>query len=310
MFDMTSLMRRPTYWCRLMLMVLAAISLSDPTFAQAPAATPAQDMSVPGAAPTLVPAAPATEPQVATPPAPTVSVQLPRDLTPWGMFRGADIIVKMVMIGLTFASVLTWTIWFAKTIELTIARRQLRASIAVIADVRSLEECVSRLSKERSGASALVHAAAAEIRLSAALDPTGVKERIASRLERLESAAGRSMIRGTGLLATIGATAPFVGLFGTVWGIMNSFIGISKQHTTNLAVVAPGIAEALLATALGLVAAIPAVVTYNIFSRWTASYRALHADAAAEVMRLVSRDLDRGLSDQHAPERRQPSAAV
>ena len=84
------------------------------------------------------------------------------------------------------------------------------------------------------------------------------------------------MIRGTGILATIGATAPFVGLFGTVWGIMNSFIGISKPHTTNLAVVAPGIAEALLATALGLVAAIPAVVIYNMFSRSIAGYRALH----------------------------------
>ena len=108
------------------------------------------------------------------------------------------------------------------------------------------------------------------------------------------------MIRGTGLLATIGATAPFVGLFGTVWGIMNSFIGISKPHTTNLAVVAPGIAEALLATALGLVAAIPAVVIYNMFSRSIAGYRALHADAAAEVMRLVSRDLDRGAFDRPA----------
>ena len=116
--------------------------------------------------------------------------------------------------------------------------------------------------------------------------PTGVKERIASRLERIEAAAGRRMIRGTGILATVGATAPFVGLFGTVWGIMNSFIGISKQHTTNLAVVAPGIAEALLATALGLVAAIPAVVMYNVFSRWTAGYRALQADAAAEILRL------------------------
>jgi biopolymer transport protein ExbB len=102
------------------------------------------------------------------------------------------------------------------------------------------------------------------------------------------------MAKGTGLLATIGATAPFVGLFGTVWGIMNSFIGISKAQTTNLAVVAPGIAEALLATAIGLFAAIPAVIIYNLFARWTAGYRALVGDAAAEVLRLVSRDLDRG----------------
>ena len=228
------------------------------------------------------------------------------------MFMAADIVVKAVMIGLAFASLLTWTIWFAKAIELAAARRKLRASFTIIGEARSLQECVARFAKDRNpghnGAAALVRAADTEIRLSAdALDPDGVKERIASRLERLEAAAGRAMIRGTGLLATIGATAPFVGLFGTVWGIMNSFIGISKLHTTNLAVVAPGIAEALLATALGLVAAIPAVVMYNMFSRWTSSYRALHADAAAEVMRLVSRDLDRGVSAQHA--RRRPAAA-
>ena len=99
----------------------------------------------------------------------------------------------------------------------------------------------------------------------------------------------RQIARGTGVLATIGATAPFVGLFGTVWGIMNSFIGISEAHTTNLAVVAPGIAEALLATALGLVAAIPAVVIYNHLARSIAAYRALLADASAQVMLLVSR---------------------
>jgi biopolymer transport protein ExbB len=100
------------------------------------------------------------------------------------------------------------------------------------------------------------------------------------------------MARGTGLLATIGSTAPFVGLFGTVWGIMNAFVGISQAQTTNLAVVAPGIAEALLATAMGLVAAIPAVVIYNVFARSIAGYRQVLADASAGVERLVSRDLD------------------
>ena len=116
-------------------------------------------------------------------------------------------------------------------------------------------------------------------------------------------AAGRKISRGTGVLATIGATAPFVGLFGTVWGIMDSFIGISKAHTTNLAVVAPGIAEALLATALGLVAAIPAVVIYNVLARSTAHYRALIGDASAWVMNLASCDLDRAkLPLPHAAE--------
>ena len=115
-------------------------------------------------------------------------------------------------------------------------------------------------------------------------------------------------MRGTGVLATIGATAPFVGLFGTVWGIMNSFIGISKSQTTNLAVVAPGIAEALLATALGLAAAIPAVVIYNVFARSIAGYRAQLGDASAEVLRLVSRDLDRPVAaPAPAPSARRPT---
>jgi biopolymer transport protein ExbB len=236
-------------------------------------------------------------------------LKLPRDLSPWGMFMAADIVVKAVMVGLVFASVLTWTIWFAKAIELMNARRHLGAAIAALNKARSWNEATAGLQARTDGAAALIRSADSELQLSAgALSPVGVKERIASRLERLEAAAGRQMIRGTGILATIGATAPFVGLFGTVWGIMNSFIGISKSHTTNLAVVAPGIAEALLATALGLVAAIPAVVMYNMFSRWIAGYRALHADAAAEILRLISRDLDRDAFD-HRPTRRNVSAA-
>jgi len=228
---------------------------------------------------------------------PAIILNLPRDLSPWGMFTAADIVVKAVMVGLAFASVLTWTIWLAKAIELINARRRLRAAIAALGEARSFDDAAKVLQGRSDSVGALIRAAGDELRLSAGA-LTDVKERIASRLERIEAAAGRAMIRGTGLLATIGATAPFVGLFGTVWGIMNSFIGISKQHTTNLAVVAPGIAEALLATALGLVAAIPAVVMYNMFSRWVAGYRALHADASAEIMRLVSRDLARGVFDR------------
>jgi biopolymer transport protein ExbB len=242
---------------------------------------------------------------------PDIALKLPRDLSPWGMFMAADIVVKAVMVGLAFASVLTWTIWFAKAIELMTARRRMRAEITSLAQVRSWSDVSSLMNGRGNGTAALLRAADDELRLSAdAMSPEGVKERIASRLERLEAAAGRQMIRGTGILATIGATAPFVGLFGTVWGIMNSFIGISKSHTTNLAVVAPGIAEALLATALGLVAAIPAVVMYNMFSRWIAGYRALHADAAAEILRIISRDLDRGAFNQRAAERRRAISAV
>jgi biopolymer transport protein ExbB len=219
---------------------------------------------------------------------------LPRDLSPWGMFLNADPVVKAVLIGLAFASVVTWTVWLAKTIELMRARRSVREALRALAAARRLAEAVDRLAATDGPVGECLAAAADEFRLSAgSADRDGIKERVASRLERIEAARGRRMMRGTSVLATIGATAPFVGLFGTVWGIMNSFIGISKEHTTNLAVVAPGIAEALLATAFGLAAAIPAVVIYNMFARSIAGYRALLGDGSAEVLRLVSRDLDR-----------------
>jgi len=218
---------------------------------------------------------------------------LPRDLSPWGMFLNADPVVKAVLVGLAFASLVTWTVWLAKSIEIFFAKRRVRAAAKELAGIRSLDR-VQQLSEIQGEVAQFLGAAATELKLSPGLaDNDGVKERIASRLERIEASCGRRMLRGTGVLATIGATAPFVGLFGTVWGIMNSFIGISKAHTTNLAVVAPGIAEALLATALGLAAAIPAVVIYNMFARSIAGYRAGLGDAAAEVLRLVSRDLER-----------------
>jgi biopolymer transport protein ExbB len=135
----------------------------------------------------------------------------------------------------------------------------------------------------------LVLSAAREAELSEGIVDDAFKERVALRLERVQAAMARQISRGTGLLATIGATAPFVGLFGTVWGIMNAFIGISESHTTNLAVVAPGIAEALLATAMGLVAAIPAVVIYNHLVRVIGGYRAVLDDAAAQLLLMISR---------------------
>jgi biopolymer transport protein ExbB len=218
---------------------------------------------------------------------------LPRDLSPWGMFVNADEVVKAVLLGLAFASVVTWTVCLAKTIEIASARRRVRSALRLFASVQSIVEG-ERSANAEGEVRNLLNAAETEVQLSSPCgEPDSIKERIASRLERIEAGYARRILRGTGILATIGATAPFVGLFGTVWGIMNSFIGISKSQTTNLAVVAPGIAEALLATAFGLAAAIPAVVIYNMFARWIAGYRALLADAAAEVLRLASRDLGR-----------------
>jgi len=260
----------------------------------APAATPTTQAPSQATAP----AASATSPNNVAPTpsaeAPPVGVAtLPRDLSPWGMFLNAAPIVKAVMIGLAFASLVTWTVWIAKSLELRSARSSIRKAVGVLGRCVTLAQANAQLGDGDGPAAQLMQAAASEIRFSANLRADGLKERIAWQLERIEMAAGRKISRGTGVLATIGATAPFIGLFGTVWGIMDSFIGISKAHTTNLAVVAPGIAEALLATALGLVAAIPAVMIYNILARSTAHYRALVGDASAQVMKLVSRDLDR-----------------
>ena len=219
--------------------------------------------------------------------------QLPHNLSPWNMFTAADIVVQAVMVSLVLASVVTWTILIAKSMELLAARKSLKAGLSVLGNSQTLEQAAVHVHAGRSAVVHLITAALQEAMMSAEMPSEGLKERTQSRLERIEATEGRTLALGTGVLATIGATAPFVGLFGTVWGIMNSFIGISKAETTNLAIVAPGIAQALLATALGLIAAIPAVVIYNHFARAIAAHKALVADASAEVLRLVSRDSDR-----------------
>jgi biopolymer transport protein ExbB len=219
--------------------------------------------------------------------------ELPQDLSAWGMFLNANGIVKAVMSGLALASLVTWAVWIAKSLELRSARTGARKDLRILADCSTLAQAHEQLRRGTSSVAQLMLAAGDEIRASVNLRTDGLKERIAWQLERMEMAGSRKIARGTGVLATIGSTAPFVGLFGTVWGIMDSFIGISRAHTTNLAVVAPGIAEALLATALGLVAAIPAVMIYNVLARSTARYRALLGDASAQVMTLVSRELER-----------------
>src|SRR5688500_12094537 len=224
----------------------------------------------------------------------TDAAQLPRNLSPWGMFVNADIVVQAVMVGLAIASLMTWTVWLAKTIEIRRATRRAKRRLALLESERLLADAEQDSRDGRDAVAQIIQSAAREASLSDGVIDDGFKERIVLRLERVEAAMSRQIARGTGVLATIGATAPFVGLFGTVWGIMNSFIGISEAKTTNLAVVAPGIAEALLATALGLVAAIPAVVIYNHLTRTITGYRALLGDASAMVLLLISREGDRG----------------
>ena len=219
---------------------------------------------------------------------------MPRELSPWSMFMSADIVVKAVMIGLAFASLVTWTVFVAKTVEITRAKRALRGGLASIANALSIAEARS-LDAGGSALSAFLEAAEHEERLSLSVgSAAGTLERAGSRFSEIIRGEQRAIRRGMGVIANIGSTSPFVGLFGTVWGIMNSFIGISKAHTTNLAVVAPGIAEALLATAIGLVAAIPAVIIYNHFTRASASYLEIVGQACGAATRLLSRDLERG----------------
>jgi biopolymer transport protein ExbB len=228
---------------------------------------------------------------------------LPRNLSPWGMFLNADIVVKAVMVGLAFASLVTWTVWLTKTIELRSARRIALRRIRMLEGGGGLGEALRTCGDERDAVAQLITSTAREAELSGGIIDDGFKERVGLRLERVEAAMTRQISRGAGILATIGATAPFVGLFGTVWGIMNAFIGISESQTTNLAVVAPGIAEALLATALGLVAAIPAVMIYNHLARVIAGYRTLLGDASAQLLLMVSRgQRGRANSVQHAAE--------
>ncbi|MBB6467627.1 biopolymer transport protein ExbB [Aminobacter lissarensis] len=306
----------------------AAPAASTPTTnSGAPAAEPAQPTGNGAAQPGTVASDPAAtapavapeagQPAVSTPIDTTVGAPagtdvpkslLPHDLSPWGMFMAADWVVKAVMIGLAFASLITWTVWLAKSLEIAASKARLKKALRGILHARRLADASQALGDRAGIGSVLVRAAVEEFEMSGhefgQADASGIKERVESRLMRIQAQAGRRLSRGTGVLATIGSTAPFVGLFGTVWGIMNSFIGISESQTTNLAVVAPGIAEALLATAVGLIAAIPAVVIYNVFARSITGYRQGLADAAAGVQRLVSRDLDRQLQRS---ERSQPA---
>ncbi|MCA1512851.1 tonB-system energizer ExbB [Bradyrhizobium yuanmingense] len=293
-------------------LMLASAWLASPVSAQtqsppAPAPSTAQPSAAgtvpPAAAPaaSTAPAVVGAAPVAANPAGAKPEAAAMKELSPWVMFMSADVIVKAVMIGLAFASLMTWTVFIAKSIELSVASGKLRAALKKIAEARSLAEAQMALGTKEGILPSFLAAALREARISAGLSSdAGIKERAASSFSEIVRAEQRRIRIGMGVLATIGSTSPFVGLFGTVWGIMNSFIGISKSQTTNLAVVAPGIAEALLATAIGLVAAIPAVIIYNHFSRVTKGYLELVSRASGAAGRLLSRDLDRSHGSVHS----------
>jgi len=236
-------------------------------------------------------AAPAFAANVSTLPPPPLVV--PKNLTYWHMFANATLVVQLVMLLLLVASVVTWTIWVSKLMEIKNANKRLKADLVVLDGADSLEK-VGAL--QHYSPAAMLQVARTELakagKIARVEAGEGVKERVTARFASVEAGSIQRMLKGASVLATVGAITPFVGLFGTVWGIMNSFIGISQSNTTNLAVVAPGIAEALLATAMGLVAAIPAVIMYNHVARSVAGFRRHLGDAATLVACLVSHEVD------------------
>lgn len=211
------------------------------------------------------------------------------DLTPMGMYHNADAVVQAILLILVAASVVSWTVLFAKGVELAAQRVRLGRALMRLRAASGLDA----LAGLGGAAARMLAEARLEIEASGATLPAaGVKERLALRIARIEAGEGRRAQRGTGVLATIGAVAPFVGLFGTVWGIMNSFVSIAQSQTTNLAVVAPGIAEALMATGLGLLAAIPATIFYNKLSDDSDTIASGYEQFADEFGTLLSRNLD------------------
>ncbi|WP_455473976.1 MotA/TolQ/ExbB proton channel family protein [Bartonella sp. B30(2025)] len=267
-----------------------------------------------------------------TVPSSSVSAALStHDLSPFSMFMAADWVVKAVIITLLLASVVSWTIAFVKIVEVTIAKRRARYELQLIFNTQTLARLNAGLKESKGVGVEFLKEVLKEVYLSTqqinfvknesssskqgeraacrendvsyeeavryggiARDLNdGVKERVHLLLSRCLLAATHRVARGSAVLATIGAIAPFVGLFATVWGIMNAFIGIAESQTTRLDVVAPGIAEALLATAIGLFVAIPAIVMYNALMRALSSYRNDLGDIAAAIERILSRELDR-----------------
>jgi biopolymer transport protein ExbB len=221
-------------------------------------------------------------------------LQSTSNFTLLGLLAGTDVVVKGVLALLLLASLATWTVWIAKMRELGRARRELGGDLGLLERSSSLQGLAALEGLAAVTLTAGVRAEmarAGDLRVPACAD--GLKERTTVRLLSIETELARRMTRGMNLIASVGATAPFVGLFGTVWGIMDAFIGISRSQATNLVVVAPGIAEALLTTAMGLAAAVPAVLIYNGFTRSITGYRAQLADASHALASLLSLDVER-----------------
>ena len=210
---------------------------------------------------------------------------LPRNLSPWGMFVGADIVVKAVMIGLAFASLVTWTVWLAKSIELRRQASLAKRRLGLLESDTTLAEVEHASHGAADAVAQIIQSATRETSLCRGIVDDGLKERIALRLERVEAAMSQQIARGTGVLATIGATAPFVGLFGTVWGVYHALVAIGMSGSGMLDKVAGPVGEALIMTGIGLAVALPAVMGYNWLTR---SNRVLTAKLDAFAFELLT----------------------
>jgi biopolymer transport protein ExbB len=284
-----------------------ALAVSAPAFAQdaaAPAAPAADAAAAPApgaAAPAAAPADTAAGAEAGDPP--TLDSHGGK-LGIGTMFMDADPVVKVIMIGLVLASIFSWTLLLTKLLEFRNLNRVTDNFLEQFRGAKSIND-MNRiaLSEEFDGnpLADMAAAAAQEIELSRQAGLQIAGEHRDNTIMRAQAAVGavqaslaRRLSSGMQFLASVGSNGPFIGLFGTVYGIMNSFIGIANTNTTNLAVVAPGIAEALLATGLGLFAAIPSVIFYNYFQTRISAYGARTEGFVAELMNAISRQLDKG----------------
>ncbi|ARO15096.1 biopolymer transport protein TolQ [Ketogulonicigenium robustum] len=223
-------------------------------------------------------------------------MEISSDLTMWALFARATLIVKLVMVLLVVASVWCWAVVIDKYIQYHRAKAEADAFDRAFWSGEPLDMLYQQIGPNPDGASQRIFAAGMgewrrSHRTDGALIP-GALQRIERAMDVVIGKESEKLQKGLPVLATVGSTAPFVGLFGTVWGIMNAFVEIAEQQNTNLAVVAPGISEALFATGLGLVAAIPAVIFFNKFSTDADRITATHEVFADEFATILSRQLD------------------
>ena len=281
----------------------AVLMAGTPVLAQ-DATTPAADPAVATAPAATTEAAPAATTEAAPAATEEPAAESHGKLTPARMFMEADIVVKVVMIGLLLASVFTWVILLIKMFEFGALNRSTDRFLEAFRQTRTIADMRRVATSEEFEGNPLADMAAAatdEVELSrqAGLSVTGdhrdsALSRAQAAVSAVQSGLAKRLSGGQQFLASVGSTGPFIGLFGTVYGIMNSFIGIANTNTTNLASVAPGISEALLATGIGLFAAIPAVIFYNYFNTRIAAYGTRSDGFNAELMNAVSRTLDKG----------------